>query len=97
MRDELIRTLKDSDVTIFIHIGFYYGQTIINGQDIYGNAVNTASRITDLAKENQIFTTKSTVDMPSPGEGISYKYVDQVSIKGNTEKKEIYELIKNSH
>lgn len=44
-----------------IRIGLHYGETLVEDDDVYGDAVNTAARMAALAKREQIVTTASTV------------------------------------
>jgi adenylate cyclase len=44
-----------------IRIGLHYGDTLVEENDVYGDAVNTAARMASLAKREQIVTTASTL------------------------------------
>lgn len=46
-----------------IRIGLHHGETLVEDNDVYGDAVNTAARMASLAKREQIITTASTVNM----------------------------------
>lgn len=96
MQEILDQVGKDSDWGIYIHTGIYFGELISNGQEIYGEAVNAAARISDLADAGQTFTSKLTVDLLSSGSGARPVYVDRVSIKGKKEELDIYEIKKSS-
>lgn len=44
-----------------IRIGLHHGDALIEDNDVYGDAVNTAARMASLAKREQIVTTATTV------------------------------------
>ena len=44
-----------------IRIGQHHGDTLVEENDVYGDAVNTAARMASLAKREQIVTTASTL------------------------------------
>jgi len=44
-----------------VRIGLHHGDALIEDNDVYGDAVNTAARMTSLAKREQIVTTATTV------------------------------------
>lgn len=46
-----------------IRIGLHHGETLVEDNDVYGDAVNTAARMASLAKREQIITTASTINM----------------------------------
>ena len=46
---------KDAEHGIHVRIGIHFGDGIIEDKDIFGNVVNIASKLTNLAGSNQIF------------------------------------------
>jgi class 3 adenylate cyclase len=46
---------------IGIRIGLHFGDTLVEDNDVYGDAVNTAARMASLAKREQIVTTAATL------------------------------------
>ncbi len=50
-----------------IRIGLHHGDALIEENDVFGDAVNTAARMASLAKREQIVTTATTVQGVSPG------------------------------
>jgi adenylate cyclase len=44
-----------------IRIGLHHGETLVEDNDVYGDAVNTAARMASLAKREQIVTTATTL------------------------------------
>jgi class 3 adenylate cyclase len=49
------------DRPIHARIGFHYGEVILQGNDVFGDTVNIASRVTATATERQIMTTLASV------------------------------------
>ena len=43
-----------------IRVGLHHGEALHEGNDVYGDAVNTAARMESLAKREQIVTTATT-------------------------------------
>ena len=76
-----------------IRVGMHYGPAILEGGDVFGDAVNVAARMAAQAKGGQIITTQSTVDMLAPTLRASTRFVDRAPIKGKKEDIEIYEII----
>lgn len=76
-----------------IRIGFHSGEVIRDKGDVYGDAVNVASRMTDLAKPRQIITTAKTVSEMAPYYQARTRCIDRTILKGKKGKINIYELI----
>ncbi len=47
---------------VSIRIGLHYGDVILETNDIFGDAVNVAARITALTRPRQIMTTQAVID-----------------------------------
>ncbi len=97
---EMQETLEDANEMrddgapeIKIRVGFHYGPAIMEGGDVFGDAVNVAARMAAQAKGGQIITTKSTVDLLQPIMRASARFVDRAPIKGKKEEIEIFEII----
>jgi class 3 adenylate cyclase len=48
--------------SIFVRIGFHYGEVIHKENDVFGDAVNIAARVTAVTRARQIMTTQAVVD-----------------------------------
>jgi adenylate cyclase len=96
MHEELLEDITEgvSDTTqLSIRVGFHFGPAIMEGGDVFGDAVNVAARMAAQAKGGQIITTQSTVDLLAPILRASTRFVDRAPIKGKKEEIEIYEII----
>ena len=89
---EVNADIEDKTV-IAIRVGMHYGPAILEGGDVFGDAVNLAARMAAQAKANQIVTTQSTVEILSPALRASTRFVDHAPIKGKMLVIDIYEII----
>jgi class 3 adenylate cyclase len=78
---------------INIHIGFHHGPVIIDEGDIFGDAVNIASRVADYAKPRQIITTKTTIESLPESMVPLIRYVSEISVKNISEEVIVYEIL----
>jgi len=90
-RIALLRT--DSGAPVSMHVGFHFGPVIANAGDVYGDAVNVAARMTELARGGQIITTAQTVAELSVPLRAGTRDLDSLTIKGKQKDVGIYELL----
>ena len=76
-----------------IRVGMHFGPAIMEGGDVFGDAVNVAARMAAQAKGGQIITTQHTKDLLSPVMRASTRFVDRAPIKGKKEEIDIFEII----
>jgi class 3 adenylate cyclase len=76
-----------------IRIGFHSGEVIKEDDDVFGDAVNVASRMADMAKPRQIVTTAKTINELSPYYQMRIRCIDRTFLKGKRGNISIYELI----
>ncbi len=97
MHEALIEDITEGgggDLTIIsIRVGLHYGPAIIEGGDVFGDAVNVAARMAAQAKANQIITSQSTLEKLGPMLKANSRFVDRAPIKGKKEEIDIYEII----
>jgi class 3 adenylate cyclase len=80
-----------------IYVGFQFGKVIRQGSDVFGDAVNIASRMASLAKQRQIITTEDTVKLLSRERRMTARCIDQTTVKGKSGGIRIYEVIWEEH
>lgn len=79
--------------SLTIRVGLHFGPAILEGGDVFGDAVNVAARMAGLAKGGQIITTKDTAEMLPPALRSSTRHLDRLSVKGKSEDIDIFEII----
>lgn len=87
MRDAQKRT------PVSIHAGFHFGPVIEYDGDFYGDTVNVAARVADLAKAGEILVTEDTVVRLSPALRAATRWLDKASVKGKKEPVGVYMVI----
>ena len=92
LEEDVTEGVSDN-TTLSIRVGFHFGPAIMEGGDVFGDAVNVAARMAAQAKGGQIITTQSTIDLLSPMLRAASRFVDKAPIKGKKEEIEIYEII----
>ncbi|MDH5737925.1 MAG: adenylate/guanylate cyclase domain-containing protein [Gammaproteobacteria bacterium] len=85
IHEGLAQGLKDEDAKILVQIGLHYGPAILmDDGDLFGDAVNVAHRMSEIANGNQIITTADTFNMLSPVlQGITREF-DRINVKGKS-------------
>lgn len=79
-------------VKFAIRIGFHFGAVMEDKADFLGDGVNTAARLTSLAKSGQILTSGATANTLATTQRIYPRDLDNVSVKGKQEAVRVYEL-----
>ncbi len=75
-----------------IRIGLHHGETLIEENDVYGDAVNTAARMASLAKREQIITTANTVNMLTNVGMLHTRSVGQARVAGKLQPIDIVDI-----
>lgn len=78
---------------IAIRAAVHYGQVIEDENDIFGDAVNVAARITGISRAGQILTTEDTVNELSESLGGNVRQIDLAQVKGKQHKIPVYEVL----
>lgn len=73
-----------------IRIGFNYGDVICEPDDVYGDTVNVAARITAITRARQISATQAVVDALPPALRVKTQKIQRTEIKGKQEQLDIY-------
>ncbi|MBU0751664.1 MAG: adenylate/guanylate cyclase domain-containing protein [Gammaproteobacteria bacterium] len=82
-----------SGVKLSIRIGYHYGTAIEERNDVFGDTVNLAARMTSLAKGGQIITTGEAIDALPPLLRQSTREIDAIAIKGKAEVVRVCEVL----
>ena len=78
---------------VSIHAGFHFGPVIEDAGDFYGDTVNVAARVTDLAKAGEILVTEDTVVRLSPALRAAPRWLDKAAVKGKKEPVGVYMIV----
>lgn len=78
---------------VAIRIGCHFGSVVAEDRDIFGSAVNTASRMTSQAKAGQVLTTDITVQQLSGEWRALVRQIDVASVKGYSGEMAVFEVL----
>jgi len=78
---------------VAIRIGMDFGHTLLDGDDVFGDTVNDAAYVAQIARPNQIVVTQALVDALPAVLRASCEEFDRVNIKGETSKSLIFRLL----
>ena len=79
-----------------VRIGFHFGPVIEEAGDVFGDTVNVAARMVELAENQRIFTTGATILELDESLGARMRRVDRVAIKGRKQLVDVFELTTGS-
>jgi len=75
-----------------IRIGLHHGDALIEENDVYGDAVNTAARMAALAKREQVITTASTINLLTNVGMLRTRAVGQARVAGKLQPIDIVDV-----
>ena len=81
------------NTTLGIRIGFNYGAVVERDGDVFGDAVNLASRLATVAAKGQIITARDTVTLMSPMLKANTRAITTIQVKGKAQEIQVYELL----
>lgn len=86
IQEEISAGIRGETTPVQIKVGLHFGLAILmDDGDVFGDAVNIASRMAGIAKGSQIITTQDTVDcLHADLQGISRRF-DKTTVKGKEE------------
>ena len=79
-------------VPMHIRVGFNYGDVIIEQDDVYGDTVNVAARITAITRARQISATQAVMDALPPALRQQAHKIRRTEIKGKQEQFDIFQI-----
>ncbi len=85
--------LPGASMPLYMRMGLHYGPVILEGNDVFGDAVNTAARMSGIARAGQIITTADTIMALPPLLAEKARQVDATTVKGKQDTLDIYEVI----
>jgi len=90
-----LNMLQKFDFVIQLRIGIHSGQCIVDKKDIYGDAVNTASRFESSADPGSIFLSEDTYNALSSKSEIYCRFEKKITLKGKKEPYNAYKAFWN--
>jgi len=93
MHEEISFDPKMVQANIHLRIGFHHGEVICEPGDVFGDAVNVAARMVEMAKSDQIITNKETLALMKRSLKRRVRIVDRTRVRGKDDVMEIHELI----
>jgi adenylate cyclase len=80
-----------------LYIGIQFGSVILEGGDVFGDAVNVAARMVAFAKQRQVITTEETIRALPAEHGFDVRCIDKTTLKGKSGEIPIFEVIWEQH
>ena len=71
-------------------IGIHYGEALYRDGDYYGREVNQAARVVARAGGGEVLVTRPVVDMSSGMDGVVFKRIGEVGLKGFSDPTELF-------
>jgi adenylate cyclase len=84
---------KTAGVKLSIGVGLHFGPVIQKGDEVFGDTVNLAARLCELAGGGQIILTEWTAKLLSPLYRAWLRNLDTASLKGRSEEVGLRELV----
>ena len=92
---EIQKTCRKQDIPL--KIGIHEGEMVFAGQDVYGDGVNIASRLQEIAKEGCIAISERVFADIKNKKGINTRLVGDRKLKNIDESVKVYEVICEEH
>lgn len=85
--------LSEGEESVSFRVGFAHGAVVDRGQDVFGDVVNLAARLCDIAKSGQILTTEATAEFLDAEIRGGVRLFDQAALKGFAETLSVVQLL----
>lgn len=76
-----------------LRIGFHFGPVILDSSDVFGDAVNTAARLAQMARDGQILTSEETAHRFTPKYQGMTRNFDYDKLRGKSQAMRILEIM----
>ena len=81
-----------SNARMPIRIGMASGDVELVGSDLYGDAVNVASRLCDLCGPHQIWSNAAALESLNEEKGVAFRILGPIAIRGRAEPCTVYQV-----
>ncbi len=92
MQDAVENGRPGGDTPMYVRIGFNYGEVLREASDVYGDVVNVAARITEVARARQILATHAAVETLPPELRHKARHIRRASIKGRQAQLDLFQI-----
>lgn len=89
----LVREAEADLPAVQLRIGLHCGEVIIEDDDVFGDAVNVAARMTTFAKKQQIITNQVTLKYCPDSQLPMFRSLGEVDIKGKSKAISMVEIL----
>ena len=93
MHAEIAKQRTREGGPISIHAGFHHGPILGGETDVFGDTVNVAARLSELAKAGQTLVSAATVEALSPALRARTRAQDMQTVRGKQADMALYELL----
>jgi adenylate cyclase len=80
------------EIRMEIRVGVASGEVVVVGGDCYGDAVNVASRLSDLSGAHQIWASEAVVQLIPESTSLRFRNLGPINIRGRTEPLTVYQV-----
>jgi class 3 adenylate cyclase len=80
-------------VRLGVRVGLHYGPVVEREGDVFGDTVNLAARLTEMASKGQIITSLETVQMLEPIQRLDCRALYEIPVKGKDKGVAICEMM----
>ncbi len=93
INDTMVMPFGAQRLFLTVKIGLHHCEVILDGNDVFGDAVNVAARMAGISKSQQIITTQDTYNALSPALQEKAREFDKTTLKGKSEPVTIYDIV----
>lgn len=94
IQEEISSGIQGESIPIMVKVGLHFGPAILmEDGDVFGDAVNVASRMAGIAKGSQIITTQDTVGLLDADLQDMSRRFDKTNVKGKEEEIVVYQVV----
>ncbi len=80
-------------VRLGVRVGLHHGPVVVREGDVFGDTVNLAARLTEMASKGQIITSLETVERLDPIQKMDCRRLYSIPVKGKDREVDICELM----
>lgn len=81
------------EAKLAIRLGFHFGPAIVEGDDVFGDTVNTAARLAQIAKASQIITSGDVLSVLPLMQREMTRDLDAYTVRGKAGELRLFEVI----